>query len=157
MAAMLEEASFDLRLNTAKATDREAMVAKLGRAGFDVAPSPLSPIGLRAANRRPVDGLKAFKAGEIEVQDEGAQIVALWRARVRACRSRITVPGRAARLVMAADMENKGRVLACDTSEGRLERSAVRTKRAGLHNGAPGARPRAGGPAAEAAGGPVRP
>ncbi len=135
MAAMLEEAAFDLRLNTAKTADRNAIVAKLGKAGLDVIATPLSPIGLRSAARRPVDGLAAFKAGEIEVQDEGAQIAAMLADARPGMQIADYCAGAGGKtLVMAADMKNKGRVLACDTSEGRLERSAVRTKRAGLHN-----------------------
>jgi 16S rRNA (cytosine967-C5)-methyltransferase len=37
-------------------------------------------------------------------------------------------------LAMAATMDNKGRVVACDVLERRLERAADRLRRAGLHN-----------------------
>ena len=37
-------------------------------------------------------------------------------------------------LAMAAQMKNKGRIVACDVLAGRLKRSAERFRRAGLHN-----------------------
>ena len=39
-------------------------------------PTPLSPYGLRVRERRPIDGLPAFKDGHFEVQDEGSQVAA---------------------------------------------------------------------------------
>src|SRR5262249_44692764 len=35
---------------------------------------------------------------------------------------------------MAAQMQNKGKIVACDVLEGRIERAAIRFKRAGAHN-----------------------
>ena len=37
-------------------------------------------------------------------------------------------------LAIAAQMNNKGRIVACDVSEGRLKRGAERFRRAGVHN-----------------------
>jgi len=37
-------------------------------------------------------------------------------------------------LALAASMRNEGRIVAADTSEGRLERARVRLRRAGVHN-----------------------
>jgi 16S rRNA (cytosine967-C5)-methyltransferase len=37
-------------------------------------------------------------------------------------------------LAIAAQMQNKGKIVACDVLEGRIERAAVRFARAGVHN-----------------------
>ena len=74
LQALLPPAPLDLRVNLLKTT-REAAQATLAAEGLDATPTRLSPWGLRIANRRPVTGGAAFKAGLIEIQDEGSQLV----------------------------------------------------------------------------------
>ena len=71
MAALLQAAATDLRANTLKATREEAQAA-LAKEGVAAEPTPLSPLGLRVAGRPPLASLQCFKAGLIEVQDEGS-------------------------------------------------------------------------------------
>lgn len=135
LRAMQEEAPFDLRLNPIFDADRASVMAALGKEGLELQPTPLSPIGMRSGQRRPVDGLKLFKEGLIEVQDEGAQLAALLLGAEPGMQIADYCAGAGGKsLVLGGLMRNKGRVLALDTSEGRLERLAVRMKRAGLHN-----------------------
>ncbi|PZO41262.1 MAG: RsmB/NOP family class I SAM-dependent RNA methyltransferase [Alphaproteobacteria bacterium] len=80
---MVPRAPIDLRVNAAKATVDE-VAAELREAGLSPEPTPWSAWGLRLSAEPPpnVQALEAFKAGRIEIQDEGSQIVC-WLAGVR--------------------------------------------------------------------------
>lgn len=130
-AAYLREAPVDLRVNRLK-TDRAAAKAALAEEGIETVETPLSPIGLRLAQRKPLTGTKAFKDGLVEPQDEGSQLAALLvdaRPGMRVVDFCAGAGGKA--LALAGQMENTGRIIACDTSEARLKRAAQRLKRAG--------------------------
>lgn len=73
---MAPRAPIDLRVNSAKATV-DAVHAELTAAGLSLEPAPLSTWGLRLPSEPPpnVQAQDAFKAGQIEIQDEGSQIV----------------------------------------------------------------------------------
>lgn len=134
LAALTEEAPFDLRVNEAKG-DRTVVLDALTRDGLAVTPTPLSPLGIRVVGRPPLAGHPLFKAGVFEVQDEGSQLVALLadpqpgHQVVDFCAG---AGGKA--LGLAARMAGKGRVVACDVSEGRLARAKERIRRAGIDN-----------------------
>ena len=74
LLALQEEAPFDLRVNTLKAT-REEAIEVLRAEGIDARPTALSPIGLRLSARAGIANTKAFRAGLFEVQDKANQIV----------------------------------------------------------------------------------
>ena len=80
---MVPRAPIDLRVNGAKATVAEVM-AELREAGLSPERTPWSAWGLRLSAEPPpnVQALEAFKAGRVEIQDEGSQIVC-WLAGVR--------------------------------------------------------------------------
>lgn len=134
LAALLTSAPLDLRVNTLKA-ERESVRAALAAAGIQAEATPLSPIGLRVAGRPPLAGLPLFKAGQIEVQDEGSQLVAALvdpkpgQQVIDFCAG---AGGKA--LALAARMEGRGRVVAADISKGRLIRAKERLRRAGIDN-----------------------
>jgi len=73
---MAPRAPIDLRVNTAKAPV-DMVAAELTAAGLSAEPTPWSARGLRLSAEPPpnVQALEAFKAGRIEIQDEGSQIV----------------------------------------------------------------------------------
>jgi len=130
-AALCEEAPVDVRANLLKA-DREAVAVALAQEGIETAYCALSPVGLRLTRRRPLRGTKAFKEGWIEVQDEGSQLVALLTHAQPGMKVVDFCAGAGGKtLALAAGMDNKGRIVACDTSEHRLSRAAERLKRAG--------------------------
>lgn len=133
--ALGAEATFDLRINPLAGAERAAVIAELAAASVPAEPMPLSPVGLRLDRRRPVDQLPAFKAGRIEVQDEGSQVAALL---VGAQPGQLVVDYCAGAggksLALAADMANKGRLILFDVSKSRLDRAAVRLRRAGVNN-----------------------
>ena len=134
MTALEEGASLDLRANTLKATRAEALAA-LKSEGITAEPTPLAPNGIRVQGRIPLSTLACFKEGLIEVQDEGSQIaaaIAMARPGMRVVDFCAGAGGKT--LALAADMANKGHLLACDISASRLERSAQRLRRAGVSN-----------------------
>jgi 16S rRNA (cytosine967-C5)-methyltransferase len=133
MAALRTEAPLDLRANLLKATRAQARAA-LAESGLEAEETPLSPWGLRLPGRVALGNVPAFQAGLVEVQDEGSQLVALLtdaRPGSRVCDFCAGAGGKT--LALAATMQNKGQITACDVLPGRLERSAVRLKRAGVH------------------------
>lgn len=132
MAALLEQACVDLRVNRLKST-RVKVLALLAGEGIEAAPTPHSPDGVRLAARRTLPALKVFRSGLIEVQDEGAQIA----ARLVDARPGHNVVDYCAgaggkSLAMAATMQGRGRIFACDTSAGRLAKLGPRLERAGI-------------------------
>jgi 16S rRNA (cytosine967-C5)-methyltransferase len=134
MRAAITAASTDLRANTLKASRDEAMAA-LKAEGISAMPTELSPVGLRVHGRPPLATLKCFKDGLIEVQDEGSQLVGLLADARPGMRVADFCAGAGGKtLAMAAQMKNKGKIVACDVLEGRIERAAVRFIRAGAHN-----------------------
>lgn len=134
LLALNEEAPLDLRVNTLKAT-REQAKAALNKEGFYVADTPYSPWGLRLDRRGAVFTTKTFKDGWIEVQDEGSQLVALLAAPQPGQKVIDFCAGAGGKtLALAAMMQNKGRILAWDTSETRLNQSTKRFARAGVDN-----------------------
>ena len=135
MAALNLTAPFDLRTNLLKAKDRDEALAALKAEGIEAEPTRLSPLGLRLPSRKPIEHWTAFRQGQVEVQDEGSQIVALLVDAKPGMKVVDYCAGAGGKtLALAAAMNNQGRLVACDTSEGRLERSRVRLKRAGVHN-----------------------
>lgn len=134
MSALNRPAPFDLRVNRLKGTREEALAA-LKADGVEVEPTAISPLGLRLPARRPIEHWTAFRSGLVEVQDEGSQIVALLVDAKPGMKVADYCAGAGGKtLALAAEMNNEGRLVACDTSEGRLERSRVRLRRAGVHN-----------------------
>lgn len=135
VAALGEEAPFDLRVNPLAGQSRADVIASLAEQHVPATETPWSPFGLRLDRRRPVDQMAVFKAGAVDVQDEGSQLAALL---VGAAPGMLVVDycagagGKA--LALAAGMENRGRLILYDVSKGRLDRAAVRLRRAGVHN-----------------------
>jgi 16S rRNA (cytosine967-C5)-methyltransferase len=132
--ALNEQAPTDLRVNTLK-TSRELLHQALHDEGFENSLSTLSPVGLRLARRMPVFTSPHFKKGHFEVQDEGSQMVAELvdaKAGMRVIDFCAGAGGKT--LALAAAMENKGRILAWDTSEKRLNQITLRLRRAGVGN-----------------------
>ncbi|MBI1209462.1 MAG: methyltransferase domain-containing protein [Azospirillum sp.] len=134
LSALLENAPLDLRVNAIK-TDRARAIAALREAGLTCEATRWSPFGIRVEGRPPLAALAPFKAGWVEIQDEGSQLVALI-ADARPGHQVVDFCAGAGgkTLALAAAMANKGRVVACDVLGRRLERAAERLRRAGLHN-----------------------
>ncbi len=134
MRAMLEAAPMDLRVNSIKG-DRDTALAQLRAERIDVEPTPHSPLGLRVKGRPALANTKAFRDGLVEIQDEGSQMVAhLVEAKPGDQVVDFCAGAGGKTLAIAADMRNKGRIIACDVLARRLERAQERFRRAGVHN-----------------------
>jgi 16S rRNA (cytosine967-C5)-methyltransferase len=125
--ALLGRAPLDLRVNRLRGTREDALAELAG-----AEPSPLSPLGLRLPDGTRVEEEPAWNAGLVEIQDEGSQLLAL------ACTAApgMTVVDLCAgaggkTLALAAEMANRGRLIASDTDRGRLSRMPPRLARAG--------------------------
>ena len=132
LEAMTHPAALDLRVNTLK-SDRAAAKASLEKAGLSPMETPLSPLGLRIARRTAVSQLSIFNEGGVEVQDEGSQLIGLLVDAAPGMGVLDFCAGAGGKtLAIGAAMKNKGKIVACDTLEGRLKRSRERFTRAGL-------------------------
>jgi 16S rRNA (cytosine967-C5)-methyltransferase len=135
MAALNSQAPVDLRANTLKCKDAKDLILALDRDGHFGLPTPHSPIGVRLKKRIAAFNTQAFKDGQFEMQDEGSQIAALL---VKAKPGQKVIDFCAGAggktLAIAATMQNKGRILAWDTSAGRLAQMGKRLARAGVSN-----------------------
>ena len=134
MAALAEPATLDLRVNLLKG-DRDQARAALAAEGWEAKPTPFSPRGLRIEGRRPVTDGPAFQSGLVEIQDEGSQLVTLMVGATPGMRVVDWCAGAGGKtLALAAEMQNRGQIVACDVSAPRLDGAVRRLRRAGVHN-----------------------
>jgi 16S rRNA (cytosine967-C5)-methyltransferase len=127
-------APLDLRVNLLKTTRGQAREA-LAAEGIEATETPLSPWGLRVAERRSVTTGAAFRSGLVEIQDEGSQIVTvLADARPGMRVSDLCAGAGGKTLALAMAMHNRGHLLACDISAPRLDAAIRRLRRAGVSN-----------------------
>jgi 16S rRNA (cytosine967-C5)-methyltransferase len=126
--ALLDRAPLDLRVNRLRADP--AGVATLF-AGAQ--PLAFAPDALRLPEDTPVDRTDAYAQGWFEVQDAGSQLVsALAGAAPGATVIDLCAGGGGKTLALAAAMENRGQILACDVDRARLSRLMPRAERAGV-------------------------
>jgi 16S rRNA (cytosine967-C5)-methyltransferase len=126
LAALKSRAPLDVRVNRLKA-DRDTVRTMLPDAVALAAPD-----GLRLPAGTAVEQLEAFRSGQIEVQDEGSQIVTLAAAAGPGMAVVDLCAGAGGKsLALAATMDNRGQLLACDVDRGRLSRLPPRAGRAG--------------------------
>ncbi|WP_029623334.1 RsmB/NOP family class I SAM-dependent RNA methyltransferase [Sphingomonas elodea] len=127
-SALLDRAPLDLRVNRLKTTAGD--VAAL----FDGAATlPFAPDALRLPEDTPVDRTPAYAEGLFEVQDAGSQLVsALAGAAPGMTVIDLCAGGGGKTLALAAWMENRGTILACDVDRPRLSRLMPRAERAGV-------------------------
>ena len=135
MAALNEQAPIDLRANLLKCGDRGDLILALDRDGHFGVPTPLSPLGVRLKKRIAAFNTQAFKDGMFEMQDAGSQVAALLVQAKPGQKVIDFCAGAGGKtLAIAATMQNKGRILAWDTSESRLGQMGKRLARAGVSN-----------------------
>jgi 16S rRNA (cytosine967-C5)-methyltransferase len=134
MQALLQPAPLDLRINPLKTTREEALAA-LRQSGLKAELCPHSPLGIRIRERPSLANVPLLKSGAAEIQDEGSQLVAALVDAAPGMRVMDFCAGAGGKtLAIAAQMQNKGRITACDVLDKRLKRSAERFRRAGFHN-----------------------
>ena len=128
LPALLERAPLDLRVNRLRGPRGEALAALP-----EATATPLSPVGVKMPEGFQVEQVEAWRSGLVEVQDEGSQLLAL------ACAARpgetivdLCAGAGGKTLALAAEMDNRGRLIASDTDRGRLSRMRPRLERAGV-------------------------
>ncbi|HEX4077978.1 MAG TPA: RsmB/NOP family class I SAM-dependent RNA methyltransferase [Rhizomicrobium sp.] len=135
MRAMGERAPIDLRANTLKAS-RDDVLAELRAEGFAAEATPCAPHGIRIVEHAGASALsrsRAYLDGRFEFQDEAAQIASLLCAAKPG--ERILDPAAGAggkALAIAAEMSNRGLIVARDYDPTRLAQFAPRAARAGV-------------------------
>jgi len=139
VASLDQTAPLDLRVNALQAK-RDAIQAELKAAGIPSTPTPYSPWGLRVQGKPSLSTVEPFVRGDIEVQDEGSQLLALL---VDAHRGEMVVDFCAGAggktLALGAAMRSTGRLYAFDVSAHRLDKLKPRLARSGLSNVHPAA------------------
>jgi 16S rRNA (cytosine967-C5)-methyltransferase len=128
LRSLLDRAPLDLRVNRLRAVRDDLLPAFPG-----AVPTPLSPVGLRLPEAVAVEESEAWRAGLVEVQDEGSQLLALACAAAPGETVLDLCAGAGGKtLALAAEMGNSGRIVASDTDRARLSRMDLRLKRAGV-------------------------
>ena len=135
LGAMRGEAGTDIRINPLKLDDRRRLRDRLAGRGLKCHPTRISPLGIRMEKRVRIEDSPEFREGLFEIQDEASQIAALLCDAQPGMQVADICAGAAGKsLVMAAAMQNRGRIVALDSDPVRLERGAARIRRAGIHN-----------------------
>jgi 16S rRNA (cytosine967-C5)-methyltransferase len=136
-AALASRAPLDLRVNTLKA-EREEVLPKL--ANLNAEPTRWSPIGLRLrlsadAKSPAIHAEPTFLKGEIEIQDEGSQLAALFAGAKPGEQIVDLAAGAGGKtLALAAVTENRGQIYATDIDKRQLAPIHERLARAGARN-----------------------
>lgn len=120
-----------LRVNTLKST-REKILHALSNAGIKAAPARYAAHGIELSARFPSDA-PWLKSGELEIQEEASQLVAqLMDVQPGQHVLDMCAGAGGKTLALAAAMQNKGEILACDVSPKRLAELEKRAARAGV-------------------------
>jgi 16S rRNA (cytosine967-C5)-methyltransferase len=133
-SAMNRRAPLTVRANLLRTT-REALRDRLAAEGVPATPTPHSPWGLALEGHENAFALASFKEGLFEVQDEGSQLLALAcgaRPGMKVVDACAGAGGKS--LALAAEMRNKGSLLALDVDGDRLEEARRRARRDGVDN-----------------------
>lgn len=122
----------DFRINV---KDRNKVISDLKTEGFDFETTPYSPLGIRCRQRISLGNCLAYQSGEIEVQDEASQLVALLcdvKPEHKIIDYCCGAGGKS--LALGYLLENKGKILAHDVEPRRMEALKPRLQRLGIKN-----------------------
>jgi len=133
MQAFIGRAPTDLRVNTLKA-GREEVLQALHTQGVTATPTSYAPHGIRITGEAGnLSETALFKSGAFEIQDEAAQIAAQFCAPTPGMRVLDLAAGAGGKsLALAAAMENRGEIVACDVRGDALVELEKRSARAGV-------------------------
>ncbi len=126
-----------LRVNRLRVT-RDVFLDRLSRLGFTARPTAISPVGIICEKSGPVTSLPGFQEGEFYVEDEAAQLIPPLldpqpgEQILDAC----AAPGGKA-THLAELMKNRGKILAMDRQQVRLDRLHDNCRRLGVSVVAP--------------------
>ena len=133
-AALNRRAPLTLRANLLRTT-RAGLAERLASEGLSSHPTRYAPAGLVLDTRVNVFGLAAFKEGWFEAQDEASQLAAeLVAPPPRALVVDACAGAGGKTLALGALMGSKGRLVALDVDDRKLDELRRRARRAGLSN-----------------------
>ena len=134
MRVMQDRANLDIRVNTLK-SDRDSVQQLIEAEGYMTEKTDYSPLGLSFTQKVALANLDTFQEGLFEVQDQGSQLIALVAGVKPGDKVVDFCAGAGGKsLALAAQMQNKGVLHACDVHTKRLDNLSKRKKRAGVHN-----------------------
>jgi 16S rRNA (cytosine967-C5)-methyltransferase len=132
--ALQQPAALDLRVNLLKA-DRDRAQASLRESGIETQATPYASSGLRVQGKPALQRDPLFQRGDIEVQDEGSQLLIHLLAPRRGEMVADFCAGAGGKtLAIASAMRSSGRVYAFDVSDKRLAKLKTRMARSGASN-----------------------
>ena len=130
MKAMLKPATLDLRVNIFTCNIEKAKNF-LEAGGVQTDETPLSPWGLRCRSKAYLAKTKAFAKGWVEIQDEGSQLIAHMCGVEPGMQVLDYCAGAGGKtLALACAMQRKGRIVAMDNVQRRLDKGRSRYKKA---------------------------
>ena len=133
--SLQNQAFFDIRINGLKNISRDKIKLLLKDITVKTELTNYSPLGIRLSKRYPIEGHKLYRSGHLEIQGEGSQIASLLiDAKPGMSVVDLCCGAGGKSLVMAEMMKNKGRILALDINQKRLDNAGFRFKKAGIHN-----------------------
>jgi 16S rRNA (cytosine967-C5)-methyltransferase len=133
IAALNIPALMILRANTLK-IGADGLKKELAAAGWETTHTSLTPDALVSNRRGNIFATEAFKKGLFEVQDAGSQCIAPYLDVQPGMRVIDACAGAGGKtLQLACLMQNKGKIIAMDTEEWKLEELKKRAKRNGIH------------------------
>jgi 16S rRNA (cytosine967-C5)-methyltransferase len=144
LSALTEPAPLDLRVNAIKAGRDEVLAALHAatreHAPIDAVPTRYSPEGIRLYEKPGLTRWSLYRDGQIEVQDEGSQLIARLVAPRRGEMVVDFCAGAGGKtLALGSLMRSSGRIYAFDINAKRLAGFGPRLKRSGLSNVHPAA------------------
>lgn len=135
--ALNQRAPMTVRANTLM-VDRDALAAELAREQLRTVPAQWSDTALHIESRTNLFGTQSFKRGAMEAQDEGSQLLALLATVGLATKSPTVVDlcaGAGGKtLAIAAQLGNRGRIVATDVDTRKLDELRKRARRATVSN-----------------------
>ncbi len=132
LKSLNQPAGADLRVNRGS---REEVMRQLQTEGFEVVPTPYSPLGVRSLKRINLNNCLAYREGLVEVQDEASQLAALLCDVGPNDRTIDYCCGAGGKsLAVAALLNGQGMIEAHDIDMRRLEQLKPRMQRLGIRN-----------------------
>ena len=134
--ALNERAPMTVRANLL-VTSRDELAAELAGAQLVTTPGTWSDTALHVDSRTNLFGLEAFKRGALEAQDEGSQLLAdlaIAGAPARPLVIDLCAGAGGKTLAIAARLGNRGRVIASDVDDKKLDELRKRARRATVSN-----------------------
>jgi len=137
--ALNHKATVDIRVNTLKATPEKVLqnikFKDADKGEVEFSKTPFSPVGIRLYDSYNLQDSPLWQNGEIEVQDEGSQLIALLANPKPGMRVLDMCAGAGGKtLAMAAIMQNKGSIVATDIHDWRLQKCRERLRKSGANN-----------------------